>query len=123
MGWINLTLTTRTQEKGAVTSQDTESDLTECLGISGGGMDQQWLEQIFIGWINLTLPRWLSGRESACQCRGCKRRRFSSWVKKIPWSRKWQPTVVLLPGKFHGEENFKAVYCHPAYLTYMQSIL
>ena len=21
-----------------------------------------------------------------------------------------------------GKENFKAVYCHPAYLTYMQSI-
>ena len=21
-----------------------------------------------------------------------------------------------------GQENFKAVYCHPAYLTYMQSI-
>ena len=34
------------------------------------------------------LPRWLSGRESACQC---KRRRFDPWVGKIPWRRKWQP--------------------------------
>ena len=25
------------------------------------------------------------------------------WVRKIPWSRKWQPTPVFLPGKFHGE--------------------
>ena len=24
------------------------------------------------------------------------------WVGKIPWRRKWQPTPVLLPGKFHG---------------------
>ena len=24
------------------------------------------------------------------------------WVRKIPWSRKWQPTPVLLPGKSHG---------------------
>jgi len=24
------------------------------------------------------------------------------WVRKIPWRRKWQPTLVLLPGKFHG---------------------
>ena len=24
------------------------------------------------------------------------------WVRKIPWRRKWQPTPVLLPGKFHG---------------------
>ena len=24
------------------------------------------------------------------------------WVGKIPWRRQWQPTLVLLPGKFHG---------------------
>ena len=24
------------------------------------------------------------------------------WVRKIPWRRKWQPTLVLLPGKSHG---------------------
>ena len=28
------------------------------------------------------LPWWLSGKESACQCRRC---RFNSWVGKIPW--------------------------------------
>ena len=31
-------------------------------------------------WI-LGLPRWLSGEESACQCR---RLGFDSWVKKTP---------------------------------------
>ena len=25
-----------------------------------------------------------------------------SWVGKILWRRKWQPTLVLLPGKSHG---------------------
>ena len=30
----------------------------------------------------------------------CKRRRFSLWVRKIPWRRKWQPTLVFLPGRF-----------------------
>ena len=25
--------------------------------------------------------------------------RFDSWVRKIPWRRKWQPTPVLLPGE------------------------
>ena len=25
-----------------------------------------------------------------------------TWVGKIPWRRKWQPTPVLLPGKSHG---------------------
>ena len=27
---------------------------------------------------------------------------FDPWVRKIPWRRKWQPTPVLLPGKFLG---------------------
>ena len=30
------------------------------------------------------LPRWLSGKEPACQCRRQKRRSFHSWVRKIP---------------------------------------
>ena len=46
---------------------------------------------------------WLSGREPACQFRESKRHRFNPWVWKIPWSRKWQPTPILLPGKFHGQ--------------------
>ena len=29
--------------------------------------------------------------------------RVWSWVRKIPWRRKWQPTPVFLPGKFHGQ--------------------
>ena len=37
------------------------------------------------------------GSESA----RCRRRGFDSWVGKIPWRRKWQPTPVLLPGKFY----------------------
>ena len=28
---------------------------------------------------------------------------FNPWAGKISWSRRWQPTPVLLPGKFHGE--------------------
>ena len=38
------------------------------------------------------LPRWLSGKESACQCRRCRSLRFDPWIRKIPWRRKWQPT-------------------------------
>ena len=29
---------------------------------------------------------------------------FDPWVRKIPWSRKQQPTPVFLPGKFHGQK-------------------
>ena len=42
------------------------------------------------------LPRWFSGKEPTCQCR---RHRFDPWVRKSPWRRKWQPTLVFLPGK------------------------
>ena len=40
--------------------------------------------------------------ESICQCRRC---RVSPWVGKVPWRRKWQPTPVFLPGKFHGQRS------------------
>ena len=43
-------------------------------------------------------PWWLIGKESTCQC---KRLGFYPWVEKIPWRRKWQPTLVFSPGKFH----------------------
>ena len=46
-----------------------------------------------------------SGKEPACQCRRCRRRRFNPWVEKIPWRRKWQPTPVSLPGESHGQRR------------------
>ena len=41
--------------------------------------------------------------KTACKCRICKRCRFDTWVRKIPWSRKWQPTPVFFSGKFQGK--------------------
>ena len=48
------------------------------------------------------LPRWLSDKEPACQCR---RHGFYSWVWKIHWRRKWQPTPVFLPGTSHRQRS------------------
>ena len=53
----------------------------------------------------LELPRWLSGKEPACQCRRHKRHRFDPWVRKISWRRAWQPTSVFLPGETHGQRS------------------
>ena len=39
---------------------------------------------------------WLSGKEPAYQCRKLG---FDTWVRKIPWTGKWQPTPLFLPGK------------------------
>ena len=45
------------------------------------------------------------GSDGKSVCLQCGRPRFDSWVRKIPWRKKWQPTPVLLPGKFHGWRN------------------
>ena len=29
--------------------------------------------------------------------------KFNLWIWKIPWRRKWQPTLVFLPGESHGQ--------------------
>jgi len=41
------------------------------------------------------LPKWQSGKEPTCQCRRHRRLGFDSWVGRIPWRRKWQPTLVF----------------------------
>ena len=65
---------------------------------------------ILLGTLRISAPGWgfpgsTSGEESACQCRGPKRFRFGPWFGKIPCSRKWQPTPVFLPGKFHEQKS------------------
>ena len=45
---------------------------------------------------------WLRGKEITFPCR---RRGFDPWVRKITWRRKWQPTLVFLPGKSQGQRS------------------
>jgi len=51
------------------------------------------------------LLRWLSGKESACECKRHRRHGFDPCIGKIPWRRKWLPTSVFLLGKFSGQRN------------------
>ena len=53
----------------------------------------------------LGLPSWHRGKESACRCRRPKKRRFDPRVRKILPRRKWQPSPVFLPGKFHEQRS------------------
>ena len=46
-----------------------------------------------------------SSKESVCQCWRHKKHKFGLWVSMIPWSRKWQPSPIFLPEKFHGQRN------------------
>ena len=61
--------------------------------------------KIFFLWHyrkKIGLSWWLSGKEFACQSR---RRGFDLWVGNILWRRKWQPTLVFLPQKSHGQRS------------------
>ena len=53
-------------------------------------------------WSNSLICTWLGGKPWESVCLQCGRPGFNPGVGKIPWRRKWQPTPVLLPGKFHG---------------------
>ena len=44
-------------------------------------------------------------------CLLCRRLGFKLWVRKIPWRRKWQPTLVFLSGKSHGQRSLAG--CSP----------
>jgi len=48
------------------------------------------------------LHRWLSGKEPPANAEDMG---LISGVGKIPWSRKWQPTPVVWPGKSHGQRS------------------
>ena len=52
-----------------------------------------------------SLPRWLSGKESACQCR---RRRFNSWVRKIPGEENGNPLQYFCLGNHMDREAWWA---------------
>ena len=60
---------------------------------------------VYVYWDITGLPSWLSGNEFTCPCRRCRRHGFDSWVRKILWGRKWQPTPVFLPGESHGQKS------------------
>ena len=45
-------------------------------------------------------------------CLQCGRPGFSPRVRKIPWRRKWQPTPVLLPGKFQPPPAWRRLIGH-----------
>ena len=50
----------------------------------------------------MAFPGGSDGKASACNVGDPG---FNPWVGKIPWRGKWQPTPVLLPGKFHGQRS------------------
>ena len=57
-------------------------------------------------------PGGASGKKPACQFRSCKRRGFNVMLRKILWSRKWQPTPEFLPGESHEQRRLGGLQAH-----------
>ena len=54
------------------------------------------------------LPLWLSGKESACQCRRCKRHRFDSWLGRSPGKGNGNPLQYSCLGNSIGRGAWPA---------------
>ena len=52
--------------------------------------------------LSLSFPSGAVGKNPPANGRSYT---FSPWVGKIPWGRKWQPTPVFSPIKFHGQRS------------------
>ena len=63
------------------------------------------------GWLPRSPPISLCTWHLKCSssdgrvCPQWGRPRFDPWVRKVPWRRKGQPTLVFLPGKSHGQRS------------------
>ena len=66
--------------------------MSGCITVSSATLS--CIKISFISWLN-GFPWWLSGKESACQCRRCG---FDPWVRKFPWRRKWLPPLYSCLG-------------------------
>ena len=77
-------------------------DMLQSMGLERVGHD--WVteqqQNVYMG-----LPRWPRGKETAYQWKRGDKSSFNPWVRRILWSRKWQPAPVFLPGKFHGQRS------------------
>ena len=82
-------------ESEAAQSCPTLSDPMDCSlpGSSVHGFSRQEY------WSGVPLPSPTS------QYRRPKRHKFDPWVRKIPWKRAWQPTLVFWPGESHGQRS------------------
>ena len=72
--------------------------------LSPAAPDCKWIHY-HLSHLGSPNPRWLSAKESADQCKRCRKCSFNSFIRKIPWRRKWQPTPVFLPRKIPWMEE------------------
>ena len=79
--------------------------LASKVKFSGGSQSLWQIPRLGIWGSQVVLVVKKKKKKSACQ----HRRHWTCWfdplVRKIPWSRIWHPTLVLLPRKSHGQRS------------------
>ena len=79
------------------------------VGAPRCSLTDEWINKL---WYIYKASWWLSGKRLCLQCWRHRRCEFNPWVRKIPWSRKWEPIPVFLPGKSHGQRNLAGYSVH-----------
>ena len=70
--------------------------------------NQTWLK-----WLSMQTFTWASlvAQWSRIHLQ-CRRREFNPWVEKIPLEKEMQSTLVVLPGKSHGQRSLVGYTVH-----------
>ena len=72
-------------------------------------INQVCLERLAYNWhFTFNIPQrvmWLPWWLRVKNLPSLQKTRVRSWVRKIPWRRKWQHTPVFLPGESHGQRR------------------
>ena len=55
--------------------------------------------------VSIGCPRWLSGKQSVCQCKDHRKHGFDPWVTKILRKRKLPNLSSTFGGKSHGQRS------------------
>ena len=63
------------------------------------------INSCFLAQPSRRVTQWYFPGNTVVKNTPAKRHVYNPWVRKIPWSRKWQFTPVFLAGKFHGERT------------------
>ena len=94
------------QQSKNVSFFSTASPAFNCLKFLTGHSDQCVMVHYCCFILHFSgFPCGANGKEPTCQCMRLENCRFNPWFGKISWRRKWQPTPVFLPWKFHGQRN------------------
>ena len=80
--------------------------------VYGVTQSQTWLKwlssssrQMILGPTLIGFLGGASGKKNLPANAEDKRCQFNPWVGKMSWRRKWKPTPVFLPWKFHGKRS------------------